>query len=155
VQWLLCWLVWLGTRRWPARVIPARDNKDLYLTRYYLLGGPDTEGMEHHGNKAGWGLYLHHFHRSDDAGDLHNHPWKWSISFILRGGYWEDRVDGRRFRAPWTFNFIRNSTFHRVDLAEKDAWTLFFAGPRVGSWGFKDAKTDRFVPWRKYLGLQD
>jgi hypothetical protein len=130
VQWLLCWLVWLGTRRWPARVITARDSEAPYLTRNYLIGGPDTEGMEHHG-------------------------WKWSISFILRGGYWEDRVDGRRFRAPWTFNFIRNSTFHRVDLAEKDAWTLFFAGPRVGSWGFKDAKTDRFVPWRKYLGLQD
>ncbi|HZC29939.1 MAG TPA: hypothetical protein VE261_00365, partial [Gaiellaceae bacterium] len=147
------------------RVIYDREGGTPYLSRYYIFGAPkmpdgsapfDELGAPRVGidDWARYGVYLHKFHRSDDADDLHNHPWAWSFSIILAGGYVEERLDDamvadglggwhhrvffsppkrievRRLTAP-SFNFIRESTFHRVDLIEADAWTLFIAGPKV------------------------
>lgn len=53
-----------------------------YLTRYTLFSVPGKNGA----------IFLHHFHSSDKAdGDLHNHPWKWAQSLILKGGYYEKK----------------------------------------------------------------
>lgn len=159
----------------PARVIFDRDGKGPYLSRVHLVGGPkmpdgsspfDDEG---HHLKPGaswpnrkWGLYLHRFHRSDDAGDLHSHPWRWAVSLILRGGYVEERYveDGvskelpirvRRFR-PGMINLLTKTTFHRVDLVGgRECLTLLMVGPKFSSWGFRRRDTGEFVPWRDYI----
>lgn len=114
-----------------------------YLTRYYLFGADRK-----------WGnIYLHHFHDSDKGPELHNHPWVWSFGMILTGGYHEERRASddsvvQRTVKPGKLNYITNKVFHRVDLIESDAWTIFFAGPRTQEWGFWDRNTKQFRDWR-------
>jgi hypothetical protein len=50
----------------------------LYLRRYYLF------------RSKRFNLYLHHFFRSDDDPDPHDHPWDFT-SIVLWGGYTEER----------------------------------------------------------------
>lgn len=104
-------------------------------------------------------LYIHHFHRSDVDRELHNHPWEWALSFILSGGYREERRVGRnrvigRDVLPFTLNWITDKDFHRVDLLEKDAWSLFLTGPKSYSWGFWSRNTGVFTPWREFLNTK-
>jgi hypothetical protein len=104
----------------------------------------------------GLGLYLHHFHRSDRAFALHNHPWRWAYAFILAGGYREERREAddtvrTLTRRPGSLVRIRDLDFHRVDLIAKDSWSLFLAGPKVANWGFWDRDSKEFTPWRLFL----
>lgn len=148
------------------RVIRDRDEKDTYLSRWYLLNGPATafatngNPVEGETQATAFSVMLHKFHKSDDAGDLHNHPWKFALSFVLAGGYSEEKrtLTGTahdpvtcRTVLPFTFNLIRATHFHRVDLLEKDAWTLFVSGPRINSWGFWNRSTQEYRHWREYL----
>jgi hypothetical protein len=122
---------------------PVTGIKAPYLTRYYLFGT----------DRKGGNIFLHHFHDSDKGTELHNHPWKWSFGLILLGGYSEERrtkddnVEARTVK-PGSINFITNKIFHRVDLLENDAWTIFFAGPRTQDWGFWDRNTKEYRDWR-------
>jgi hypothetical protein len=145
-KWLVSWL--------PSFTI-AKDGLK-YLTRYYVFL-KDRE----FGN-----IFIHHFHRSDmdmgtnGLGLLHNHPANWSFSFILSGGYWEERreSDGtvsKRLVKPWTFNFISRDTFHRVDLVDEKngAWSIFFMGSRKSlTWGFWDRVTKQYIPFQQVDG---
>jgi hypothetical protein len=160
-------LTWLTGKMKPPRVIRDREDGGPYLSRSYLHGTPvmpdGSSPFDEHGDMrkgAEWpsrfGLYLHRFHRGDSAFHLHNHPWGWSLSLVLAGGYIEERRqrDGsvtRRTLRPGHFNWIRGEDFHRVDLIESDAWTLFLAGPKLSGWGFWDRVTGSFTPWREYL----
>lgn len=129
-----------------------------YLTRYYLLL-----------KDRSWGnVYIHHFHSSDQGLELHNHPWRWGLSLVLRGGYSEERAHGpviwdaavgppviqkvtieRRDIKPGSVNFIRSTDFHRVDLNDESrgAWSLFVAGKRTKDWGFLNRETSEFKHW--------
>ena len=89
-------------------------------------------------------------HRSDDDRELHNHPWENSTSLILWGGYREERLDAdgtvrvRTYR-PWSINRIGANDFHRVELLDpRGCLTLFIAGKRQQSWGFKDPITGEY-----------
>ena len=139
----------------PPRVIHDRSGVSPYLSRWYLFRSqrptmPDgSSPFNELGNpKVGvilpnvnWSLYLHRFHRSDEDGELHSHPFEWSVALILAGGYREERRVTmsypwkivKRDVKPWTLNFIRHDTFHRVDLLEHDAWSLFLVGPKTKS----------------------
>jgi hypothetical protein len=159
---------WANTLQRP-RVIQDGLGREKYLSRYYLFKDqmpamPDgSSPWDTWGNpKIGavwpdtrWSLYLHHFHRSDVDRELHNHPWEWAVSFVLAGGYVEERREGRavvrKEVLPGHFNRIRHDDFHRVDLIEHDAWSLFLVGPKVKSWGFWDRTTNRVTPWREFL----
>lgn len=138
--------IWLSKRLNHITIMvpdPVTGIKAPYLTRYYLFG-----------KDRKWGnIYLHHFHDSDKGPELHNHPWVWSFGMILVGGYFEERrmLDDsveRREVKPWSINYITSKIFHRVDLIENDAWTLFFAGPRSNDWGFWDRNTKEYKDWR-------
>jgi hypothetical protein len=166
------WLVGSRFFRGRVRVIYDRQGRLPYLTRAYLFGMPrhrdsgypfDPEGRPRDGIswRGRWGLYLHQFHKSDDP-DLHSHPWVWALSWILSGGYVEERLDDadlrhgrtmpsiRRFRAG-SFNLIRKTDYHRVELVGgRPCWTLFLVGPKFSSWGFWVRATGKFVPWRQY-----
>jgi hypothetical protein len=156
------------TRHMQSRVIYDRAGGSPYLSRFYILGCPymtdGSEPINRTGNPKseaifprGLGIYLHRFHRSDDDSALHNHPWKWSRSLILAGGYVEERRMGvmgpvKKFvRRPGSWVRINKDDFHRVDLIEDDCWSLFIAGPKVDTWGFWDRKTAEFLPWRDFI----
>jgi hypothetical protein len=133
---------------------------DPYLTRYYLRrrrkSATDNEAQ------GLVSIYLHYFHRGDEDWALHNHPWKISLSLILTNGYVEERwvkngIRKRKIR-PGSFNIIRWSDFHRVELNRPDrgAWTLFITGPRVQEdWGFWHPKMPQFVPWQQFTRSRD
>lgn len=142
-------------------------NRKKYLTRYYVLLRDWDWSF---GN-----IFVHHFLSSDQGTNFHNHPWKWGISIVLFGGYFEERTSNptmidentshyeklaiqnyaapmrieRREVKPFSINFIRKSDFHRVDLRDekRGAWTLFIAGPRTSEWGFLDRNTREFKHW--------
>lgn len=160
------------------RVIYGRDAASPYLSRFYLLGKglPHMPDGSNPFNEAGnprpdavwpegrFGIYLHRFHRSDEGQELHDHPFAWSFSVVLAGGYVEERLADyfsfsdpgptpieRRVVLPLALNVIWGDTYHRVDLVEKDAWTIFVVGPRTKSWGFFDRFKRTVTPWREHL----
>lgn len=154
-------LAWVAARLEAPRIIVGRDGRSPYLSRWYLLGAPrDSAGRIVAAVKGQWrerlpvNVFLHRFHRSDDDGALHSHPWKWSLALVLAGGYSEERRAGdgvfRRTVGPLSLNFIRADDYHRVDLLEADAWTLFVAGPKAGTWFFWDREKKARAGWREF-----
>lgn len=132
----------------------------------YWLGGIECFYCKPLKKAPRLGRYLHNFHRSDDDGELHNHPWRWAVSLVIRGTYSEERrvVDKatgkstvvRRLVCPWRLNFIFASTFHRVDLLSDEVWSLFIVGPLSGTgWGFWNRSTDVYTPHQKFLDERD
>jgi hypothetical protein len=157
------WTALSGRR---PRIIYGHDAKSEYLSRWYLVGSPrmpdGSEPFDRFGNPrrgavddAGLGLYVHRFHRSDADRQAHNHPWQWALSFVIAGGYREERRLGNRLVSrivpPLSFNFIGADDFHRVELLEHDAWSLFLVGPKVASWSFWDPRTGEVTPWRDFI----
>ena len=137
----------------PQRTIETAGEGP-YLTRWYLWPRRPRTNEEH----GGFAVFVHFFWRGDKDRDLHNHPWSRSLSVILAGGYREERFDGdgrlvSRVKRPGDLNVIAGEDFHRVDLLEPEhgSWSLFIAGPRTKSWGFKNRVTRRFVPWEEYV----
>lgn len=127
------------TGKLPARFINSEGKP--YLERYYVCTLP-----------FGHRLFIHRFVASDPDRGLHDHPWKWALSFIMLGGYTElnllERTDGTKVvteveRKPGRFNLIFGKDYHRVLVAHKAkkstaVWTLFLHGPRKKGWGFID-----------------
>lgn len=135
-------ILWI-TARLPAKIIRGPEGAP-FLERYHLWQG-----------SSGVGVVLHRFVRSDPDRGLHNHPWRWSFSVILCGGYTElymphasASLSERHVRVfrPGDINWVDPGAFHRVLLGAlaapycasppEDAWTLFVYGPRSQGFGF-------------------
>jgi len=133
-----------------------------YLYRAYLEGENAPEGEP--------GLVLHKFVASDQPGELHCHPWRWSISFIIAGSYKETRarpiemIRGVRGVAkdkitlsdkkertfePGDNNWISHDDYHRVEILTPEVWTLFLHGPREHGWGFVKEKFGKPMELKK------
>jgi len=114
----------------PCKIICEADRP--YLERYFVCA------------LFGIRFYLHRFVGSDPDRGLHDHPWRWAMSFILRGWYYEATRSGTR-AVRW-FNFLTGDTFHRVILAPgpligvhttREVWSLFIVPAKdVKPWGF-------------------
>lgn len=118
----------------PCQRIQRADRP--YLIRYFAAG------WSPHNKRSGPALFLHHFLASDPLGEVHSHPWEFSASIILVGGYREYRCTGtgsveeaRTFR-PGDINVILPTDRHRIELLEADCWTLFLAGSFERDWAF-------------------
>ena len=131
-------------------ILDSEGIKD-YLIRYYILY-PDSVKRER--KDIPFNAFIHQFMASDDP-VLHTHPWSWSASLILKGGYWEHLPTGKKWRGPGSFRILRRgkSDVHWIEIPEPGkTWTLFLRGRTVSSWGFMpDAKTKEVIPWREYL----
>ena len=161
---------WIAARLSPPRRIYGQSGVDVYLSRWYLTARPTmpdgSEPFDNYGNpregivwpSSRCAIYLHRFHRSDEDRALHNHPWRWALSLVLVGGYSEERRIGdrvvRRLVRPLRFNWIGHDTYHRVDLIEDDAWSIFIVGPKVSSWEFWTRETGRLTPWREFIAAK-
>lgn len=130
-------------RRWCeglARGLPFQDIRPHastpYLLRYFCAGWTPTSSAK------GPAVFLHHFLSSDPDDALHSHPWAWGLSLILVGGYVEARATEnggaptRRAYNPGDTNILRPGDRHRIDLLERDCWSLFLAGEYAQPWTF-------------------
>lgn len=95
-------------------------------------------------------VYFHIVRRSDDDRALHDHPW-FSISIVLRGGYWEHTIAAggvhhKVWCSPGLIRFRPSGRqAHRLELAvdsvgEIAARTIFVTGPVLRRWGFHDTR---------------
>lgn len=154
------------------RVIKNRDGESDYLERFYLGGPPTMPNGSHPFDEFGqprqgilWpdapiNRVVHRFRRSDEDHELHNHPFSWSFSILLVGGYREERrrwtgsefVVDQKTVVAGQVNVILATTFHRVDLLYPETWSLFVMGPRTGeTWSFWDRYTGRTMPHVEFL----
>ncbi len=122
-----------------ARVLTVRHiapEGRPYLDRYFASGWNPSAGR-----RRGPAIFLHHFLASDPSHEVHSHPWAWSASLILAGGYREHRctpgggVTVREFH-PGEVNVITADDRHRIDLLGADCWTVFLAGDFERAWEF-------------------
>lgn len=127
----------------------------LYLTRMYFTRS----------------VYLHYYHTSDGDPALHDHPWRWALSFVLWGWYDEERLTGvqtahakgdawipgqaltRYTRRRW-FNALLGTSWHRVARVRAHSMTLFITGPYFKSWSFMLPDGSR-VHWKEYVATRE
>lgn len=142
-----------------AATLPVRhiigEDKTPYLDRYRLHGWmPDNQEL------TPCSVYLHNIHRADLDDALHSHPWEWSQTTVLHGGYRQSvghlRHDGILTLGgdhwlPAGAGYHHHPGFvHRISEVLPDTWTLFMVGPKTASWGFYvDGRG--LVPWRERL----
>lgn len=125
------------TRRHMVWRYITRHDDSPYLDRFIIIG-------------AKWfGIYVHRFRSSDDV-CLHDHPWPF-VSIILRGGYWEETLDGRVEWYPPGRVLIRPADWtHRIIIDEaQPTWSIVFRGSKIRSWGFHTRAG--WVHWRRYV----
>lgn len=115
-----------GDQRPPDLII---EPENPYMLRWHLIP-----------RNRFFNIYLHKFLRSDDDRALHDHPWSWNLSLILKGEYIEHMPENPKtygkivdnFFAPefkdWDFDtikkvrrawrpiFRKGVTPHRVEL---------------------------------------
>jgi hypothetical protein len=118
-------------RRPPDFVIGGAERP--YLLRWWLIP-----------RNRFFNVYLHCFLRSDDDRALHDHPWLFNASWLLRGVYVEHTAKGSTRRTAGDFKFRWGRAAHRVELCraawavgnqpagpfgpELKCWTLFVTG---------------------------
>lgn len=129
--------------RW-ARLRLRRFDGAVYLDRW---------GIEH--DRIG-GVFLHRMEAPDPGLDLHDHPW-WFVSFLVAGGYTEERAQTREAsflatlaerwpglargiveeRRQFSVRVMRLDECHRITaLSRPRVWTVVVHGPTVRRWGF-------------------
>ena len=124
----------------PQRTRWIHHNGTLYMERIHLLRWSRLS------------INLHRIHQSDRERALHSHPWDWSVSLVLAGGYEEDNLGGGRVRRPgsvaaWTWRYV-----HRVSrLLGPTSMSLFISGPVRPDRGWGFLVDGEIVPWREYF----
>lgn len=128
------WLIGrIVSRRGPDVVIGGHDRP--YLLRWFVIPRNPI-----------FNIYLHHFWRSDDERALHDHPWLFNVSWLLRGKYVEHTIKAgellvKKERSAGDIKFRWGPAPHRLELMPAEdgetqtCWTLFITGPRVRRYG--------------------
>lgn len=164
------WRIARTAKHCPAIIWTNKREDDPYLLRVYLtpprekIANQIISRLRLNEEQADWVRkmprpYLHYFFRGDHDRAWHNHPWHGSLSYVLTGGYFEQRFNREtreittRHVRPGSFNYIARDTFHKVELVPgSNAWTLFISGERVDEergfdWSFLDTDTMDLIPW--------
>lgn len=168
-RWLAGEAVRLGLRALvrvlPAPIVYSRKQENPYLSRWILVGsGKGARGLF---PRSRLKVCLHRIHRSDAEKELHSHPWRVAVSIILAGGYREERrqpagisidegatwyylVDERTLTAG-SVNVIDGDDFHRLEVLEDDAWSLFIAWDDCKPWAFWNRETGEVIDSRDFF----
>ena len=132
-----------------------------YMNRYWVARFGDG-GLNDEGERVPWiALRVHWIRSGDDGRDYHDHPWNF-VSWILRGGYHEERpvtaaggvmgTGAEEYRAdpagPYARHtylagdvlFRKATNWHRLRLPgeyrDTGTWTLVLTFPVAQKWGF-------------------
>lgn len=108
-----------------CRGVPAKIIGTDYLTRWYVIPR----------NRL-FNVYLHHVVGNDPDENLHDHPWLFNISVVLRGEIFEEMTARSRILRSGSFTSRLGRSPHRLLLRSDDSLTLFITGPKVRRWGF-------------------
>lgn len=111
-----------------ARLMQRAPDKVIgsdYLSRWHVL--PKNPLLN---------VYLHRVTADDPDTHLHDHPWLFNSSVILRGRIIEHLPRRQRQLAKGSVTARLGPARHRLQLAEKEALSLFITGPRIRRWGF-------------------
>ena len=139
----------------------------------FVIGGASSPYLERHWllpRNPLFNVYVHKFLRSDDDRALHDHPWLFNCSVLLKGRYVEHTARGAYLRNAGDWKFRWGPALHRVALVKtafqwKDGlpvsvagvecpcWTVFVTGPRVREWGFLCMRG--WVHWREFTSTAD
>jgi hypothetical protein len=151
------------TQRPADFIIGGRD--DPYLYRWWVIP-----------RNRWFNVYLHCFARSDDDRALHDHPWLFNCSVLLRGQYREWTFADKAMRElkftdrkAGAIKLRLGGAPHRVELfrpamavgngaprpigREMPCWTLFITGPVVREWGFHCP--NGWVHWKLFTDARD
>lgn len=88
--------------RYPDMVIG--EAIDPYLLRWWIIP-----------RNRFFNIYLHKFMRSDDDRALHDHPWAWNLSLIIKGSYIEHMPNNRKTYGQYVYK-IANETIIYKDI---------------------------------------
>jgi len=138
---MIPYLLYQLTDHLPCKIISEGDRQ--YLERYYLF----TLGNVR--------FYIHRFVGSDPDRGLHNHPWKWALSLLLSGYYFEQNSYG--LTRVLFINGLVGDSLHRVILPpdRKEVWTLFFhQHDRAKDWGFLREESETTSTYTKHVPNQ-
>lgn len=122
----------------------------------FIIGGADAPYLRRWWvipRNKWFNIYLHQFLRDDDDRALHDHPWAFNISILLKGRYREVLPTGSKIRHRWLPYLRIGKAPHRVVLMGAPVWTLFITGPVVRQWGFYCPNGWRH--WREFTSSQD
>lgn len=117
---------------------PSKRIGERYLTRWHLL--PKNRFFN---------VYLHHVQEDDPDSHLHDHPWLFNISVVLRGRISETLPSKTRVLEPGSVTARMSRAPHRLDLLSADSLTVFLTGPKIRDWGFYTEKG--WVDSQRYL----
>lgn len=146
-------------RGWADRIIGLRGVRRPDFT----VGSPDAPYLLRWWvipRNRFFNVYLHCFCRSDDDRALHDHPYLFNCSVLLRGQYREwvpcncaqCGIDGNgnqyTDRTAPAIAPRWGASPHRIELTNGTCWTLFITGPRVREWGFYCPQG--WKPWHKF-----
>jgi hypothetical protein len=81
-------------------------------------------------------VYLHHVTGNDPDVNLHDHPWLFNYSMVLRGEIKEEMPSGSRILPTGSLTARMGRAPHRLLLNTADSLTLFITGPKIRKWGF-------------------
>jgi len=141
--------------RLPDEIIGKEENP--YLLRWHVI--PKNRIFN---------IYLHKFCRSDDDRALHDHPWIFNMSILLKGQYIEHRLNkSNKVRRPGNLYIRPGKSPHRVQLYhfyledrkgssirhEYPVWTLFITGAKCREWGFYCPKGWRH--WKEFVAKNE
>lgn len=123
--------------------IPDYDSDGNYLTRWRVVQTP-------------WAaLYVHRFDGPDPRSTLHDHPWPF-VSIVLRGGYYERRLDPVTMQVDEAHrvrrvNRMRLGGAHAImRLTRNPTWTLMLVGRRVRTWGYWEPAWNGLWAWTEF-----
>ncbi len=98
----------------------------------YISNNVQNGWMLRRGLRGRWlTVYLHHYPAgcSEKTERMHNHPWKYSISLLLKGRMTEQIFSRTRRRLGPSLRFYTHDTHHRV--VSGLGWSLFIGIARM------------------------
>jgi hypothetical protein len=160
------WLCERFPRRY--RLIPQADGSEPLLHQFAII------------KDNGWfGVFLHRFENPEPVQFFHHHRWKFMLSFVLSGWFFEERAVPAAHRrgetiirypkgeeyVDWAFSFVvhdspsvywmNSSVIHRIHTWPQHCWTLCFVFRNRERWGYYDRLCDmRYIPWEDHVKVR-